>query len=244
MTVRTNRQTKFTNITYIVWGSFRLALIRCINVCTCVHTYYCFTAGLPLVQKHPQNQIVNNRQSVTFECFVNGSDSSLSVTWQRNKKQYNSGNVENTVHSNGVRSILTINTATIRNDGQYRCNATNVDGKGAESNQAELISKLFIIRAVLFYYTLYIVIPEITNNPNNVTELIGRQLQLTCRALGTDIVYHWMKDDVSIPDVNSRMLKIINTAELDEGVYKCVVSNKGGMVESNPATVTVYGKQW
>ena len=92
--------------------------------------------------------------------------------------------------------------------------------------------------------SLYIVIPEVTNNPNNVTELIGQPLQLICRALGTGIVYQWMKDDVSISDANSRILKITNITELDEGVYKCVASNKGGMVESNPATVTVYGKQW
>ena len=52
-----------------------------------------------------------------------------------------------------------------------------------------------------------------------------------------------MKNDVSIPDVNSRMLDITNITELDEGVYKCVASNKGGIVESNPATVTVYGEQ-
>ena len=59
------------------------------------------------------------------------------------QKQHNSGSVENIVHSNGVRSIITINIATIRNDCKYRCNATNVDGKGAESNEAELISKFF-----------------------------------------------------------------------------------------------------
>ena len=90
---------------------------------------------------------------------------------------------------------------------------------------------------------LFIVLPEITNDPNNVTGLIGQPLQLTCRALGTNIVYQWMKNDVLISDVNSRILKIINVTESDEGVYKCVVSNKGGRVESNPATVKVYGKQ-
>ena len=83
-------------------------------------------------------------QNATFECFVNGSNSTLTVTWQKNNKQYNSGNVENIIHSNGVRSILTINTVTLRDDGKYQCNATNVDGKSAESNEAELISKLFI----------------------------------------------------------------------------------------------------
>ena len=99
-----------------------------------------FTVGLPLIQKHPQDQFINNRQTATFECFVNGSNSSLSVTWERNKNQYNSGNLENTVHSSGVRSILTINIATVSDDGKYRCRATNYDGKSAVSNEAGLIS--------------------------------------------------------------------------------------------------------
>ena len=89
----------------------------------------------------------------------------------------------------------------------------------------------------------FIVIPDITNNPNNVTVLTGQSFQLSCKALGTDIVYQWIKDNISIPDANSRILRITNVTESDEGVYKCVASNKGGMVESNPATVTVYGKQ-
>ena len=92
---------------------------------------------------------------------------------------------------------------------------------------------------------LLVVIPEIRMNPSNVTNLTGQQLQLTCKAVGTDIVYHWMKNNIniSIPaDPNLNMLKIANITESDEGVYKCVASNKGGMVESNPATITVYGK--
>ena len=63
-----------------------------------------------------------------------------------------------------------------------------------------------------------------------------------CVALGTNISYQWTKNDMPIPDVYSRMLKISNIKESDEGVYKCVASNKGGRVESNPAIVTVYGK--
>ena len=41
---------------------------------------------------------------------------------------------------------------------------------------------------------------------------------------------------------NNRILKIANISDSDEGVYKCVVSNKGGKVESMPAIVTVYGE--
>ena len=50
-----------------------------------------------------------------------------------------------------------------------------------------------------------------------------------------------MKDGVVVSGANSNMLRITNIEESDEGVYKCVASNKGGQVESNPATITVYG---
>ena len=93
-----------------------------------------------MIQRHPHNQIVHNKESVMFECFVNQSNGSSSVTWERNKIPYNSGNVENIVHSNGVRSILTINTATVKDDGKYRCRATNDNGSSTVSYEAELIS--------------------------------------------------------------------------------------------------------
>ena len=51
-----------------------------------------------------------------------------------------------------------------------------------------------------------------------------------------------MKDNVVVYGANSNILIINDTNESDEGVYKCVATNKGGMVESNPATVTVYGE--
>jgi len=50
-----------------------------------------------------------------------------------------------------------------------------------------------------------------------------------------------MKGGVVVSSANSNMLRITNIEESNQGVYKCVVSNKGGQVESNPATITVYG---
>ena len=51
-----------------------------------------------------------------------------------------------------------------------------------------------------------------------------------------------MKDGVVVSGAISNKLRITNIEESDEGVYKCVASNKGGQVESNTATVIVYGK--
>jgi len=85
-------------------------------------------------------------------------------------------------------------------------------------------------------------------DPKNVTVLIGQSMQLVCKAEGTDIVYQWIKDGVALSDTNRRLsitnrkLKITSIEESDEGEYKCRASNKGGMVVSNSATVTVYGE--
>jgi len=90
-------------------------------------------------------------------------------------------------------------------------------------------------------------------DPTNVTVLIGQAMQLVCRAEGTDIVYQWIKDGIALSNTNrtqkmtnkkrtNTSIEIVSIEESDEGEYKCNASNKGGMVMSNPATVTVYGE--
>ena len=89
---------------------------------------------------------------------------------------------------------------------------------------------------------LHVVKPQILVDPSDVTVLTGQSVQLNCAAVGTDIVYQWVKDGVNVPSNNSNMLVITNITELDEGQYKCVASNRGGMAMSKPVTVTVYGE--
>ena len=115
------------------------------------------TAGLPLIQSHPQHQFIDNEQKATFNCFVNGSNSSLTITWEKGEKLYNSRNMASIVDTkpldNGVSSSLTIKKAVIADSGKYRCNATNVDGKSAVSDEAELLSKLLIYTCLCIYTT-------------------------------------------------------------------------------------------
>ena len=91
-------------------------------------------------------------------------------------------------------------------------------------------------------YYCSIVIPEILKNPKDAIVRIGQSTKLLCNATGTDLDYQWIKDEVTTLDTISNMLKITEITESDEGVYKCVASNEGGMIESNPATITVFGE--
>ena len=91
--------------------------------------------------RHPSDQIIDNHQTATFECFVNGSDS-INVTWEKDERVFSSGNKNVTIHNsnNGFVSNLILDRAVVDNSGKYRCNATNADGGSAVSTEAELIS--------------------------------------------------------------------------------------------------------
>ena len=101
-----------------------------------------------MIKKHPLTQVVNNSETVTFECFVSGSNN-LTVTWERDGNQYTSGSIKNKVSNDGVNSSLTLNRATVGDSGRYRCRATSVNRKSATSNEAELISKYILVYCIL-----------------------------------------------------------------------------------------------
>jgi len=203
------------------------------------------TAGLPIFQKHPQDQFVHQNDKVTFECFANGSDS-LTITWEKDRTSYTSGVTQVTTYittqRNGVSSSLTLNGARITDSGNYRCKATNVDLISGTSEEAKLLSKLCYYVYLIYYFFCSTVLPRITINPTSVTIPIGQSKKLVCKARGTKVDYRWIKDGVAVSGNNSRTLRITNIEESDEGVYKCVAFNEGGQVESNPATITVYGE--
>ena len=93
---------------------------------------------------------------------------------------------------------------------------------------------------VLLYHT---VLPSMNTHPDNVTMLTGQSVNLTCSATGTDVVYQWMRNGVIISDDNSNVLSINEIKQLDDGIYQCIASNKGGNATSNPAMIKVYGKR-
>ncbi|AWI08623.1 immunoglobulin domain-containing protein [Ereboglobus luteus] len=89
--------------------------------------------------------------------------------------------------------------------------------------------------------------PVITKHPQNITATqgVGGPLTLTFTATGAGTLTSvWQKDGGNITASNHYMidansLKIYNHTTTDSGQYRVIVSNEGGSVTSNPATVTV-----
>ncbi|XP_070568569.1 protein sax-3-like [Ptychodera flava] len=97
-----------------------------------------------------------------------------------------------------------------------------------------------------FYYepvlpTRMVTPPEILEEPESVTLMVGGIIELKCAAVYEDsLKYSWRKMDGEIPDARNQIdsnedgsiLRILDAEDTDSGTYICKVSNRdGGVVE-------------
>jgi len=88
----------------------------------------------------------------------------------------------------------------------------------------------------------------ITNNPKDTVTAVGSNITLKCVAFGVDrIMYKWMRKGMkTIPSTatggNTSKLIIDNIAFVDGGEYRCTVSSGNVNVNSEYATLTIWGK--
>jgi pectate lyase len=82
--------------------------------------------------------------------------------------------------------------------------------------------------------------PTITAQPASQTALVGDDVGFSVVAAGTEpFAYQWLKDGVEIAGATGDVLSLSDVQESDAGDYVVVVTNAGGSVASNPATLTV-----
>jgi len=86
--------------------------------------------------------------------------------------------------------------------------------------------------------------PVITQQPQNVTAIVGQTATFTIGAAGSGLTYQWqyqyLGNWVNISGATVSTYALTNVQLSQSGLqYVCVVSNGGGSVTSNPATLTV-----
>ena len=96
-------------------------------------------------------------------------------------------------------------------------------------------------------FNISILVTEITTQPNSsVTVVALRDLMLFCLASVADVVYSWHRVGGIIPSrsqgQNSVTFTIPGVTPYDEGMYYCMATKVGVIVESNRAIVKVDGK--
>ena len=88
--------------------------------------------------------------------------------------------------------------------------------------------------------------PEIQAHPDSVNIDVGGTATFTVVASGEGLTYQWFSDETPLADipgkiagVTSAALRIFNVQADDFGNYQVRVSNTGGFVNSNVATLTI-----
>ncbi|HMD80323.1 MAG TPA: PQQ-dependent sugar dehydrogenase, partial [Anaerolineales bacterium] len=86
--------------------------------------------------------------------------------------------------------------------------------------------------------------PTITNQPANVSVVVGQPATFSVTAVGSPpLAYQWQKNSVNIPGATSASFTIGQCTLANSGNYRVIVTNAGGSATSNVATLTVIDNQ-
>jgi hypothetical protein len=170
----------------------------------------------PLILTGPQEQTVPAGSTAVF-CVVAGSGSPATYQWLLNGEP-----VEG---ATGRR--LVINNATPVHEGNYSVAVSTALGDTVVSAAAALA------------VTGSVPGPVITGQPEGATIPAGSEVTLTVTATGAGLSYQWERNGGNIDGATSATLVLSNAGAEHSGVYRVLVSNTGGSVLSDPATVRV-----
>ena len=130
-------------------------------------------------------------------------------------------------------SAFTVAAAQSADGGNYTVTVTNSRGT-ATSNAATLTVVSAPVVAVA---------PVVSTQPTSQTASLGGTLTLSVVATGTaPVSYQWSRGGVIIAGATSATLALTNLQASDAGAYTVAVSNAGGTVTSNAATVTLAAR--
>jgi hypothetical protein len=176
----------------------------------------------PTISTQPQSQTVAVGAAVTFAVEAAGSPAPT-FQWTRNGT--------NVVGATG--SALNLSNVQTSDAGSYAVRITNSAGT-VTSNAATLTVTTAPVNTA----------PTIVVHPVSVTAATGASAALAVVATGAPApTYQWRKDGVALPGATNAILSLTTVTPANAGDYSVVVSNGGGSVSSNAATLSVAAGQ-
>jgi len=129
--------------------------------------------------------------------------------------------------------------------GQFTFNAGTNVGRVDINNTTTDVSGSMYADAVKWVYVAGLPAPSITQHPSPQAVCPGGTAQFSVTASGTGLSYQWQKNAANLSDgghysgTTTPTLTISNASTADAADYRCVVTNAGGSVTSNPAALTL-----
>jgi len=168
----------------------------------------------PVIVTQPINQAVGVGGTATFSVSANGTQP-LTYQWI-----FNGTNI-----LGATNTLLTLTNVQFTQAGNYSVVVANIYGSALSSNAVLTVG----------------VLPSITMQPANSTNLVGSSATFTVTAAGsTPLSYQWLKNGTAIAGATSTNFIIINVQTNDAGVYAVLVTNVFGSITSFNAILTVF----
>ena len=179
------------------------------------------------ITAQPAGCTVPNGGTAKFTVKALGSGLKYQWQWRANS----SGTWANTTLPGCNTATLSFTASDGMNARQYRCVVTNPSGKGNTSNAATLTVKG----------------EQIVTHPSDVTASANGTAKFTVKALGSGLKYQWQWRsgssgawaNTTLNGYNTPTLSFTATSGMNGRQYRCVVTDAGGSINSNAATLTV-----
>lgn len=177
------------------------------------------SANPPVVTSQPNSVTVAAGQSVNLTTSFTG-DQPLTLRWFK----------EDLEVKNATNATLTIPSAQAADSGRYRLRLVN-DLATVFSDWATLTVQAAVAK------------PVITTQPVGRALHAGEGFSLGVSATGTNLTYAWTRDGVVVGSAGppGPTLVVTNVTATAAGVYRVRITNPGGFVDSDGATVSVAG---
>ncbi|MDO8539231.1 MAG: immunoglobulin domain-containing protein [Opitutaceae bacterium] len=194
----------------------------------------------PVIVVPPTNRVALTGGSVTFAVAVtvggtsvnyqnNPNRIALAFTWRRNGQDVDL-NASSGKYGNSSGDVLTINSLTAADAGDYTVTITTAGGTVTSSPATLSLSTP--------------IAPVITSQPRGATVNAGSTLALTVTATGSPTpTYQWRKDGVTLDGATSDSLVLASAGTSAAGNYTVAVANSAGSVTSSTAAVAVTSGQ-
>ncbi|HEX7861772.1 MAG TPA: immunoglobulin domain-containing protein [Verrucomicrobiae bacterium] len=121
-------------------------------------------------------------------------------------------------------STLTIGNAVVSDSGSYQVRVSNAAGSVTSGAATVSIQQDA---------------PGIVAQPQSAAVVQGQQIALSVTATGTELSYQWLKNDLEISSAVSATFVVASFSVGDVGSYRVRVSNAGGFVLSDLASLTL-----
>gem|GEM_PF-488233 len=170
----------------------------------------------PTITLQPLDQTLNEGDALDLVVEVEGTPSPV-VQWKKDGVEI----------LDAVFNTLTIANTTLGDAGSYEAVVSNTAGSVVSQSAVVVVNEALVA-------------PEITQQPESTTAVVGETASFTVVATGNpDPDYQWLKDGAAIAGATEATYSLPEVALDDAGQFSVLVSNTEGDVTSEAVALTV-----